>query len=593
MIRKLIFLVAVAVSALPIYAGAQFEEDLLPAEEAFAFDAVIDGDELLTSWTIADGYYMYLDKYKLLSNTEGAVLGDLDLPPGEMIDDPLFGEVAIYTGHVQMRTPVVADASVKSIAVEAWGQGCNKPVGICYPPIQNHVVLDLPSLIPAAQAQSLAAFDAGAPEAGAATSSFWLIVSAFGAGLLLTFTPCVLPLIPILSSIIAGDSRQGGGSLRGGILAITYVLGTVVSYAFIGAVAGATGDQLNAYFQNVWAIGAIAAVFVLMSLSMFGLYEIRLPSALESRVHEGSSKIGGGKFGGVFVLGMLSALIVSACVSPLLISALGIAIAKGDPVLGASMMTSMALGMGVVLIAIGFGLGVALPKAGLWMDRVKQVFGVMLLAVAIYLLGFIPQVPVLLLWGALLVITGVFLGATQALPDGAGGWRYLWKGAGTVLLVWGVLALIGAIYGGRDIVRPLPGISSLIGPAGVAGTGSAAYASPFEKVDNFDDLNRYVEQAQASGKSVVFDYYADWCLDCLRLDESTYKDPAVVAALKENFVSLKIDVTDPGNEFGRAMRKKHQIFGPPALVLVGGPDRKVVRYGYLDTSEMLDFLGQI
>ena len=218
--------------------------------------------------------------------------------------------------------------------------------------------------------------------------------------------------------------------MRGGTLSIIYVLGTVAAYASVGAVAGATGDQLNAYFQNAWAIGIMSAVFVLMSLSLFGLYEIKMPSAFETRIQESSMKIGGGKFTAVFMLGILSALVVSACVSPLLISALGIAMARADPYLGAAMMTSMALGMGVILIAIGFGAGIVLPKAGPWMDRMKQGFGVMLLGVAIYLLGNLPQVPVLLLWGALFIVTGVYLGASQDLPEDAGGWKYFSKALG-------------------------------------------------------------------------------------------------------------------------------------------------------------------
>ncbi len=591
MVRR--FLILAALLALPFAAPAQFEEELLPAEEAFAFDAFVEQGEVVTSWTIADGYYMYQDKFAVLSNTEGAVMGDPAMPPGEMIEDPLFGEVAIYTGFVQFRTPIVADASLDAVAISAWGQGCNKPVGICYPPIQNDIELKLPAFISTAQAQSMLSEAPDGAESESSTTIFWLIISAFGAGLLLTFTPCVLPLIPILSSIIAGDSKQGG-SLRGGMLATTYVLGTVVSYAFIGAVAGATGDQLNAYFQNVWAIGSISAIFVLMSLSMFGLYEIRLPSAFESRVHQSTSRIGGGKFSAVFFLGMISALIVSACVSPLLISALGIAIAKGDPALGAAMMTSMALGMGAVLIAIGFGLGVALPKAGPWMDRIKQTFGVLLLGVAIYLIGFIPEAPVLILWGILLVVCGVFLGATQTLPEGASGWRYLAKGLGLVMMIWGVLALVGSMYGERSILRPLPSMAAIIGNAGIAETDLvAAQKSPFQKVASMDQLNQYTEQAQASGKPVVYDFYADWCLDCIRLDSTTFKDPAVVAMLNDGFVGVKIDVTDPNNEFGRAIRRKYKIFGPPALVVTSTSSEPVVQYGYLDSQEMLDLLDRI
>lgn len=606
----------------------QGDQELLPAEQAFAFSSEVDGDGLVATWLIADGYYMYQDKFAAASRTEGVRLGDLILSPGEIKDDPLFGEVTVYTESVQVRIPLIADESVRTARLEVWSQGCNEPVGVCYPPNMNAVTKQLSLFATAAAAQSVgqgttetgqgidstgssgglnsnalnnlfsdmpaitaddlldvdeafavnvwqvdgerlvAAFDVApgyylyrdklvfditgdaigqqpelpdsvlmddkffgptsiypdnfdvgiqltrsSPERGALTltatyqgcakdlicyppvtktfdirlpsliqsaaaqtlppartpndaaagglgSIWWLLVTAFGTGLLLTFTPCVLPLIPILSSIIAGSEASNTG-MRAGLLSLVYVLGTVAAYAAVGAVAGATGDQLQAYFQNAWALGIMSAVFVLMSLSLFGLYEIRMPTAIESRIQQGTMKLGGGRVGAVFALGVLSALVVSACVSPLLISILGIAIAKADPYLGAAMMTFMALGMGAILIAIGFGIGLALPKAGPWMDRLKQGMGVMLLAVAIYLLGNIPEVPVLVLWAVLFIVTGVFLGATQQLPEDAGGWRMLWKGFGLVLLFWGALSLIGAVMGNRDVLQPLSQLAAV------------------------------------------------------------------------------------------------------------------------------------
>ncbi|MDE0309172.1 MAG: protein-disulfide reductase DsbD [Acidiferrobacterales bacterium] len=601
-----------------VLAAASFgqdDEELLPPEEAFAFSSEIDGDELVASWNIADGYYMYQDKFAAVSLTDGVEVRDLILPAGETKDDPLFGEVTVHTERVEVRIPIHADDSVRTAKLEVWSQGCNEPIGVCYPPNRNEVtkllsfispasadtaaneafeaaqsfgesepnalenlfsnmpvvtadnLLDvdeafvlnvwqvdgeslvaafdvtpgyylyrdklvfditgdamgqrpelpasvlmddkffgptsiypenfdvripltraspnpgkllltatyqgcakdlicyppvtktfdirLPSLVQSAFADSTSPPDSGSGAGDARDgSAWWLLLTALGTGILLTFTPCVLPLIPILSSIVVGSDASNAG-LRGGVLSIIYVSGTIVAYAAVGAVAGATGDQLQAYFQNAWAISIMSAVFVLMSLSLFGFYEIRLPSAFESRVQESTMRIGGGKAGAVFVLGLLSALVVSACVSPLLISVLGVAIAKADPYLGASMMASMALGMGAILIAIGFGFGVVLPKAGPWMDRLKQAMGVLILAVAIYLLGNIPQVPVLALWAVLFIITGVFLGATQPLPENPSGWKLLYKGLGLVLVFWGALSLIGAVMGNRDVMQPL------------------------------------------------------------------------------------------------------------------------------------------
>lgn len=598
---------------------AQNDEELLPPEEAFEFSSEWLGNELIASWKIADGYYMYQDKFAVSSLTEGVQIGELDLPPGKEKDDPLFGLVTTYEDLAEVRIPLSLDGSVQEVKLEVWGQGCNEPVGVCYPPTKNDVsipfisnasasetqidsseqnltdsqagsgldpkklsFLNIPSvtaenlldvedaflldvraehgellnaslivqegyyiyrdkidfqssenvmlrniskpdgdlmedpyfgeqwvyasdvdfqipltrsspesenmqltvvyqgcakdlicyppvkktfdialgsLIGTANAAQLGGFVV--PASSGSSTGWWIILTAFGTGLLLTFTPCVLPLIPILSSIVVGGEKGSNSRWRGGSLSLVYVFGTVIAYAFVGAVAGATGDQLQAYFQNAWSLSILSVVFVLMALSLFGMYEIRVPSFFETKIQESSMKLGGGKFGAVLVLGIISALVVSACVSPLLISVLGIAIAKADPVLGAAMMTSMALGMGVVLIAIGFGLGVVLPKAGAWMDKLKYSFGVMLLGVAIYLLGNIPAVPVLLLWGVLLIVTGVYLGAMRSLPANASGWQCFWKGIGLVVLIWGILTFIGGLTGSRDVLRPLPQITAV------------------------------------------------------------------------------------------------------------------------------------
>ncbi len=437
------------------------EENLLPVDQAFQLDVLsVDSERLTAQFKVAKGYYLYQDKlgFEIMGDAQ---IQRLNLPVGEPMNDAFFGEVIIYPRDFEVDIPLVrATPYATEIDVNATYQGCAKDL-ICYPPVTKSFKIALANLVDSASASTVS-IDAGPSEGSSSLQEigfWWLVVSAFGTGLLLTFTPCVLPLIPILSSIVIG---QGGGSrMRGGTLSIIYVLGTVAAYASVGAVAGATGDQLNAYFQNAWAIGIMSALFVLMSLSLFGLYEIRMPTAFETRVQEGTMKIGGGKIGAVFALGVLSALVVSACVSPLLISALGIAMARADPYLGAAMMTSMALGMGVILIAIGFGFGVVLPKAGLWMDRMKQGFGVMLLGVAIYLLGNLPDVPVLLLWGALFIVTGVYLGASQALPEESSGWRHFWKGIGIVFLIWGVLCLVGGMLGSRDVLQPLPQIVML------------------------------------------------------------------------------------------------------------------------------------
>lgn len=438
-------------------------ETLLDVDEAFVLDVwSADGERLKALFEVQPGYYIYKDKLKFEPSDQARLMPAI-LPEGEAMDDPYFGVTAIYTGNFEFEIPLIrASPEFEVLELTAEYQGCAKDL-ICYPPVQKTFKIPLMSLVSTALADTggVGSGGFGSRGNGAIEQSFWwLIITAFGTGFLLTFTPCVLPLIPILSSIIVGEGETQS-RMRTGALSVTYVLGTLVAYAIVGAVAGSTGEQLQAYLQNVWAIGAMTVIFVLMALSLFGFYEIRMPSSLEASLQSGTMRLGGGKFGAVFALGLLSALIVSACVSPLLISLLGIAVAKADPVLGAAMMTSMALGMGVILIAIGFGLALALPKAGTWMDRLKQGFGVVLLGVAIYILGSIPEIPVLILWALLLIIAGVYLGATQELKANASGWSYFWKGSGLVMLIWGILALIGGVMGNRNILQPLSSLSGI------------------------------------------------------------------------------------------------------------------------------------
>ena len=432
----------------------------------------------------------------------------------------------------------------------------------------------------------------------AQASAFWLIVSAFGVGLLLTFTPCVLPLIPILSAIIVSQEQQpGGGRLKGGILSISYVLGTIVTYAAIGAVAGASGDQLQAYFQIPWVLAIMSAVIVVAALSLFGLYEIRLPSAFQTKMQESSAKLGGGRIGAVFALGIISALIIGACVTPLLISVLGIVVTMGDPLLGAATMTSMALGMGAVLIAAGFGLSYVLPRTGVWMQRVMHALGVMLIALAIYLLETIPQVPTLFLWAAFFIVVAVYLGATRKLTVESSGFQQILKGVGIFALVWGIVSLIGASVGNRDMTSPLPQLTSILAFNGQAGSTKAQSTakSVFVYARDSSEFENLSQQAQTDSKPLLVDFYADWCLDCKRMDRTTYSDPEVIAYLENNFTLVKIDVTDPNNEFGRAMRKKLQVFGPPALVLVNtgdGSDSPKLTYGYMGVEQLMNFLSE-
>jgi thiol:disulfide interchange protein DsbD len=403
-------------------------------------------------------------------------------------------------------------------------------------------------------------------------------------------------MIPILSSIIVGQGGQEITKLRGGFLATVYVLGTSVTYTLAGVLAGATGDQLQAYFQNVWAIGIFSTLLALLALSMFGFYEIQMPSFIQSRLQTRSQDIKGGSVIGVFIMGVISALIVGACVSPLLMAALGAAIATKDAVLGGLIMFSMSMGMGAILIGLGFGAGFLLPRAGVWMDRVKYFFGVLLLGVAIYLLGLLPQVPVMYLWAALFIVTAIYLGAIEPLPAGSSGWRYLFKGIGMLLLVWGALALIGAFSGNRDILKPvsLSELTVSTGRSSVAAVSSEIHV--FERVNNMAELDARLASAKTAGKPVILDYFATWCTDCIRMEKTTFVDPQVTKVLNERFVALQVEVTDPNNPDTKAIKQRYSVFGPPAMIVLdrNGEIRKDLNfYGYKTPEEFLAVLNQV
>ena len=419
---------------------------------------------------------------------------------------------------------------------------------------------------------------------------FTLLAGSFGAGLLLTFTPCVLPMVPILSSIIVG---QGAGITKGRafLLSFSYVLGTAATYAAMGALAGATGEQLQSYFENVWAIGLMSLIFVVMALSMFGLFTIQLPASLQSKLSASSGGIEGGKVATVFLLGLLSALIIGACVSPVLIAFLGVAIAKGSAILGAATMFFMALGMGVPLLVIGVGMGQLLPKAGEWMDLVKNIFGVLLLATAIYFFNELSLLPSLLVWGMFAVVLSVYLGAFEPLKDDRTGWMTFRKGVGIVLFIWGLLWMIGGIFGREDFLHPFPKTPTLVQRA--EDTGKVADQIPFEEVDSPETLQKKLHEAQKADKMAVIFFSNDFCGSCRKYKATTFKDPAVIDLLKKEYFALHVDMTDKSDEKRQAIRKKFKVFGPPTFVFFDREGEEIEGnriYGYETPEEFLDML---
>lgn len=598
------------------------QEEFLPPDMAFPFSGYIEGSPengtaIVARWNISKGYYLYRQKFSfsIVEGPSGLALGTPALPKGKIKQDEFFGEIEAYYGDTTVQIPVLSSntsTAGKKLVVRFEYQGCAE-AGICYPPISKNIDFQLPGKLSSgnqpSQTITKTTTKAATTEQVITTTEtteknpdisnkkkLLALLAAFGVGLLLTFTPCVLPMIPILSSIIIGQGGEKITKLRGGMLSLTYVLGTSVTYTTAGVMAGKTGDQLQAYFQNAWAIGTLSAILVLMAISMFGIFELQMPSFIQSKLQNRNQR--GGKFAGVFVMGIISSLIVGACVSPLLITALGLAITTKDPVLGGGIMFAISMGMGVVLVAIGIGAGTLLPKAGDWMENVKHVFGVLLLVVAIYLLGNLPEVPVLLLWAALLIVTAIYLGATEGIPAGSSGWHYFWKGTGIVMLLWGVLALLGGMAGNRNILNPLP--LNLIGSNSIAVAGAPGQQTPihtelFEHVKTMDQISTRMREARTQNKPLLIDFFASWCTDCLRMERSTFKDPRVSALLDSEFITLQVDVTDPDDPESRAIKKHFNVFGPPAMLFFsasGKPLESFNFYGYKAPDEFYSHAKQ-
>lgn len=577
-------------------------------EKAFVVNVTAPGaDTLLAHIDIADCCYLYRDKmtFELTTADGGALpagvgLGSYNLPPGITKTDTFTGQTEVYEQGFEVALPITGLTALdQDLQLNTTYQGCaEKGVTICYPPVTKKFrvrwhdgalsVVSGPDVAPASPVTQ---------EPRHSGTIIIALLTAFGAGLLLSFTPCVLPMVPILSSVIVGQGDPHLSKVRGGLLSYSYVLGTAVTYTAAGVLAGLSGEELQSYFQNPWAVGTFSALLVLLALSLFGFYDLQMPGFIQSHLHHRTHRVKGGSVVGAFILGLVSALIVGACVSPVLISVLGAAIASKDPVLGGAMMFTLAHGQGAILIALGVGTSFLLPKVGKWMDSVKHLFGGLLIAVAIYLLGYLPQVPVLFLWAALLIISAIYLGATQSLPEGASGWRYLWKGIGTFFLIWGVLALLGGFAGNRDILNPFP--PSSFAPAMLPATGRAGPAATghwFERVRTLPDLENRLAAAKAAGKPVMLDFYATWCTDCRRLEQATFADPRVREEMSGRFVLLQADVTDPNDLGGKSIKSRFGVYGPPAMLFFGenGEEHRELRtYGFRSADELMALLHKL
>ena len=417
-----------------------------------------------------------------------------------------------------------------------------------------------------------------------------LIFGSFVAGILLAFTPCILPMVPILSGIIVGQGEDIT-TRKAVMLSLAYVLGTAFTYTLMGALAGATGEQLQSYFQNVWVIGGMSFVFVLMALSMFGLFTIQLPSFIQSKLSSQSDGIKGGSLPMVFLLGAISALILGACVSPVLISFLGVAIAKGDAVLGASMMFSMALGMGLPLIIMGFGAGKILPKAGMWMDKVKYLFGILLIAVAIELFSSLNLLSELLLWGVFLIVLAVFLGAINTSKEDNSFDKVL-KSIGVLALIWGTILVVGVAKGSDSLSTPLKE-SPVIVSQNTNTPVKHKRDKPFVDIHNMEEFKEKLALAKRIKKPMIIYFYTDYCSLCKRMKATTYKSEKIQRMLDEHFVAIALNMSHRSDEKMLEVKKYFGIFGTPGFVFFdseGEEQKEYQFYGYQDVDEFYDTL---
>ena len=592
-------------------------EEFLPPDEAFQVAAVADGpDRVRVEWVIHEGYYLYKSRIKFATTSSQAQLGTASLPTGQTKNDEYFGKQEIYHNDLEATVPVSrSGAGAIELPLDVTYQGCAE-AGLCYPPITKNLKVSLGgngSGTSSGASGATADRAAGATNAtaGSATDAgavgyvseqdrlarllrdgnlAAVLATFFGIGLLLAFTPCVLPMIPILSGIIVGQGSKVT-PMRGFSLALTYVQGMALTYAAAGAGFVLIFKQApQAFFQQPWIIALFAALFVALAFAMFGAYTLQLPSALQTKLTGVSNQQKSGTYGGTFVMGALSALVVTACVAPALIAALSVISQTGQVARGAGALYATGLGMGVPLLLVGASAGSLLPRVGPWMDTVKSLFGVLFLGVAIYFVQpLLPAAVSMLLWSVLAVISGFWVFSLKARDGGLAPAAV--RAPGLIALVYGIILLIGVAAGGTDPLQPLGSLRVASGSS--PGPAAPESALTFETVKSLEDLKRRVAAASAAGKPVMLDFYADWCVSCKEMEKYTFTNQAVQTALS-NAVLLRADVTRNDAD-DQALLKHFGIFGPPTIAFydpAGQEQRSFRVVGYMKAPEFASVLRQ-
>ena len=568
-----------AAQALPF--GGPGADEFLPPEQAFQPRVTrVGGDSLEVGFQVAPGYYLYSESIKAEFGSTDYAPGTLGLPSGEPKTDEYYGDTTVYYDAAFVTIPllrIAAEASVQQLTLSY--QGCAED-GSCYPVMSQTFNINVPAgSITVSDASGAAAAAAANPGPVSEQSRLALLSSGgnmlgvlgtfFALGLLLSLTPCVLPMVPILSGIISGEGENTSAG-RGFFLALLYVLGMALTYTSAGALfAYFGGTQAATFFQQPWILITFAGLFVVLAMSMFGLFELQMPSAIQSKVATISNDQKSGTAVGAFVMGSLSSLVVTACVAPPLVAALAVIAETGDVARGASALFAMSMGMGTPLLIVGASAGRLLPKVGPWMETVKQTIGFVMLGVAIYMLSrlpsLIPAEVIMLAWAVLIVVAAIFLGAMTPLTPESSGGRRVGKAVTVLGALYGAMLFIGGLAGGKDPLQPFKG-------SVLAQTGGGAVESrelEFVKIKTVEDLDRAVADASANGKAVMLDFYADWCPSCKEMEKYTFTDAEVNDVLA-NSLLLKADVT-ANDDADKALMRRFGIVGPPSIIFFG-PD---------------------
>ena len=568
--------------------------DFPPVDEVFFPEIfAVDGNTVEVGIRVVPGFYLYKDKISVRSLSDNAQTGRLDLPKGKMKTDEYFGEMEVYPESVLAPLAIArATPEPMDLELELKYQGCAEG-GLCYMPQTRIIAVSLPEASSVSDLPATPSDDAPVSEQARLAqiitgSSLWVAAGLFFvAGLGLAFTPCVLPMVPILSGIIAGEG-DGVTPMRGFTLALSYVLGMALVYTGAGIAAAAVGVQLQATFNQPWILILFAALFVVLALGMFGVYDLQMPSSIQGKLASVSGNQKSGTMIGAFVMGALSALIVTACVAPALIAALTVMAQTGDMLRSGSALFAMSLGMGAPLLLVGAAQGKLLPKAGPWMVVVRNAFGFMMLGLAIWMLSrILPGAATMLLWALLVFMAGVFMGGLTTLGSESTTPQKLGKGFGFLAIIYGVILMIGSLTGGGNPLQPLASVNFGSGTM----MAKEEHALPFQRIKTVDDLDREIAAAVGQGKTAFLDFYADWCVSCKEMEAYTFTDSTVQAALS-NTVWLQADVT-ANDEADQALLARFGVFGPPTIIFFGADGQQRRGYevvGYMKAHDFAEHL---